>query len=96
MVQMGSHFVLKFTCYEFKCFKLLQLRLCNLIVQVAELKMNAEQDKAQLLRDFHTEKELLYTEKERDVEHVRESLKRELEDTEKRGKEKSSMDAKVC
>ena len=57
--------------------------------------MNAEQDKAQLLRDFHMEKELLYTEKERDVEHVRESLKRELEDTEKRGKEKSSMDAKV-
>ena len=57
--------------------------------------MNAEQDKAQMLRDVHMEKELIYAEKERGVEHVRESLKRELEDAEKRAKEKSAADAKV-
>ena len=66
-----------------------------LCIQVAELKMNWEQEKAQMLRDFHMEKEMLHADKERDVEHIRETLKLEISDTERRAKDKSDADAKV-
>ena len=57
--------------------------------------MNWEQEKAQMLRDFHMEKEMMHADKERDVEHVRETLKLEISDTERRAKDKSDADAKV-
>ena len=58
--------------------------------------MSLQQDKAQLLRDFHMEKELMFAEKEQEVEHVRETLKRDLEEAQLRAKEKSTADLKVC
>ena len=63
--------------------------------QLGELKLTFEQERSQMLRDFHAEKDMLNSERDQDMDRVKEGLKADLAELEKRTQEERGKDAKV-
>ncbi|KAL5018699.1 hypothetical protein ScPMuIL_004421 [Solemya velum] len=62
--------------------------------EMTELKVALEQEKGQMLRDLHQQREKAFLEHEKEVENLRESHQMELQDLESKYHEKQSRDIK--
>lgn len=60
-----------------------------------ELKMSFEQEKAQMLKDFHLQKEFIHGEHEKETENLKSLHKQEVTDLERRMHARQEKDAKV-
>ena len=65
------------------------------LLQVVELKMGFEQEKAQWLKDFHTQKEFIHGEHEKESEQMKSSHRQDVLDLERRMHARQEKDAKV-
>ena len=57
--------------------------------------MNLEHEKAQMLKDFHIQKEMVISEHEKEMENMKEMHRGEMYEFECRMQEKQERDAKV-
>ncbi|KAK3093597.1 hypothetical protein FSP39_017877 [Pinctada imbricata] len=62
--------------------------------KTVELKMSLEHEKAQMLKDLHTQKEMLIGEHDKDLENLKEVHRNEMYELECRTQEKQDRDAK--
>ena len=64
-------------------------------LQLAENQLHHDQEKAGMLRDFHVEKEVWYSEKEQEVESLKETIRADMTTLEHRSREKQEKDVRV-
>lgn len=57
--------------------------------------MSLEQEKAQYMKEFHQQKEMVLTEHDREIDTMKEQNRNEVYDIECRFKEKQDKDSKV-
>ena len=67
----------------------------KILFQIIELKMGFEQEKAHMLKDFHTQKEFIHGEHEKESEQMKSSHRQDVLDLERRMHARQEKDAKV-
>ena len=78
---------------HFLCVLIKTDKICDL--QMIEVKMGFEQEKAGLLKDFHLQKEFIHGEQEKESENLKSLHRQEVVDLERRMHVRQEKDAKV-
>jgi hypothetical protein len=65
------------------------------VFQLADLRLNLENEKSALLHEVHVQKELMMAEHEKEMEHMKEQHRSELRALDSRYKDRQEKDGKV-
>jgi hypothetical protein len=88
-------FVFTVFVYLFVCLFLYHNESILFVFQLADLRLNLENEKSALLHEVHVQKELMMAEHEKEMEHMREQHRSELRALDSRYKDRQEKDAKV-